>query len=162
MIDFANWYQLPYSIVYFYNVYGGREIQEGKYSTAIGKFKKLVSQGETRLPVTLPGTQCRNFTHVDDIIDGVLLAALNGTGDGYGIGADQAYSILDVCSMFGCKPEFIESSDANRMGGQLKTQKIKDLGWQQKHLLPDHISKFLHNNWDCFFHKSSKIYAKTI
>ena len=101
MVDFANWYQLPYSIVYFYNAYGGRELQEGKYATVIGKFKNLVSKGETKLPVTLPGTQRRNFTHIEDIVDGVLLAALNGNGDGYGIGADQAYSILDVCEMFG-------------------------------------------------------------
>ena len=146
LIDFASWYQLPYSIVYFYNVYGGRELQEGKYATAIGKFKNLIARGETKLPVTLPGTQCRNFTHINDIIDGVLLAAVKGNGDGYGIGADQEYSILDVCEMFRCKPEFKEASSANRMGGQLKTEQIKKLGWQQKHFLPDHIAKFLNEN----------------
>ena len=145
LVDYAKWYKLPYSIVYFYNVYGGRELQEGKYATVIGKFKKLVRQGKTKLPVTLPGTQCRNFTHIEDIVDGIILAALQGDGDGYGIGAEQAYTILDICEMFGCEPEFKEGSMANRMGGQLKTQKIRKLGWQQKYFLPEHIRSFLNN-----------------
>jgi hypothetical protein len=48
--------------------------------------------------------------------------------------------------MFRCKPKFKEASSANRMGGQLKTEQIKKLGWQQKHFLPDHIAKFLNEN----------------
>ena len=70
------------------------------------------------------------------------MAALNGNGDGYGIGADQAYSILDVCEMFGCKPDFKEKSKANRMTGLLKTEQIKKLGWQQKHFLPSISQSF--------------------
>jgi len=143
LIDFAKWYDLPFSIVYFYNVYGGRELRDGKYSTVIGKFKELVSQGATKLPITAPGTQRRNFTHVDDIIDGVLLAAGSGSGDGYGIGADESYSIIDVCRAFGCEPEFQRASPANRMNGKLHTEKIKELGWTQRHFLKTHITAFL-------------------
>ena len=143
LIDFAKWYDLPYSIVYFYNVYGGRELRDGKYSTVIGKFKELVSKGATKLPITTPGTQRRNFTHVDDITDGVLLAAGIGSGDGYGIGADESYSIIDVCRAFGCEPEFQQGSPANRMNGELHTNKIKALGWKQRHFLQTHITTFL-------------------
>ena len=143
LFDFAKWYDLPFSIVYFYNVYGGRELRDGKYSTVIGKFKELVSQGATKLPITTPGTQRRNFTHVDDITDGVLLAAGSGAGDGYGIGADESYSILDVCRVFCCEPEFQRASPANRMNGELHTDKIKGLGWTQKHFLKAHITAFL-------------------
>ena len=77
LIDFSKWYNLPFAIVYFYNVYGGRELRNGKYSTVIGKFKELVFNGATALPVTNPGTQRRNFTHVDDIIRGILLSLRN-------------------------------------------------------------------------------------
>ena len=142
LIDFSKWYDLPYSIVYFYNVYGGRELRRGKYSTVIGKFKDMVSNGATKLPINRPGTQRRNFTHVDDITDGVLLAAAKGIGDGYGIGADESYSIIDVCRAFGCEAEFQPSSAANRMDGELRTEKIKKLGWKQSQTLSQHIESF--------------------
>ena len=141
--NLKKWFNFKYEVIYFYNVYGGRELRDGKYSTVIGKFKRLVSQGETKLPVTTPGTQLRNFTHVDDIINGILLAAAKGAGDGYGIGSNESYSIIDVCREFGCEPEFQAASPANRMHGELRTEKIKDLGWTQKHFLKAHISSFL-------------------
>ena len=139
---FAKWYELPFSIVYFYNVYGGCELRDGKYSTVIGKFKELASKGATKLPITPLGTQCRNFTHIDDITDGILLAAEYGAGDGYGIGADESYSIIDVCNVFGCEPEFQRASPANRMNSDVHTDKIKELGWTQKHSLKAHITTF--------------------
>jgi UDP-glucose 4-epimerase len=146
LFDFAKWYDLPFCIVYFYNVYGGRELRDGKYSTVIGKFKELTSRGATKLPITSPGTQRRNFTHVDDITDGILLVAGHGSGDGYGIGADESYSIIDVCSLFGCEPQFQRASSANRMDGELQTEKIKKLGWKQKNSLTTHINKFVNEN----------------
>ena len=48
--------------------------------------------------------------------------------------------------MFRCKPELKDASNSNRIGVQLKTEQIKKLGWQQKHFLPDHITKFLNEN----------------
>lgn len=143
VLDFAKWYGLSFTAVYFYNVYGGRELRDGKYSTVIGKFKELVSKGATKLPITAPGTQRRNFTHIEDIIDGILLAAVHGEGDGYGIGADESHSIIDVCKLFGCEPDFQPTSPANRMNGELKVDKIKGLGWTQKHSLTEHLKAFL-------------------
>lgn len=145
LVDYAKWYGLPHAVVYFYNVYGGREVSEGKYATVIGKFKKLVSSNQTMLPVTLPGTQRRNFTHIADLINGILLAASEGNGDGYGIGADESFSIIEICKEFGCEPKFIPSSPANRFDGTLITQKIKKLGWTQQHFLKDHIAEFMSN-----------------
>lgn len=149
LVHFAKWYGLSYSLVYFYNVYGGRELRSGKYSTVVGKFKRLVSEGATTLPITSPGTQRRNFTHIDDIINGVILAAAYGQGDGYGIGADEAFSIIDICNKFGCEPNFQIGSPANRMDGILHTDKIKDLGWSQKHSFGLHIREFLDDIKKC-------------
>jgi UDP-glucose 4-epimerase len=146
LIDYAKWYSLPFTIIYFYNVYGGRELREGKYSTVIGKFKNLVSNGATKLPITKPGIQRRNFTHVHDITNGILLAAGKAVGDGYGIGADESYSIIDLCRLFECEPEFQDASTANRMNGELRTDKIKGLGWIQKHFLKAHIENFIEKN----------------
>ncbi len=72
---YAKWYGLNYVITYFYNVYGPGEISKGKYATVIAKFIKLSKGSSNYLPVSKPGTQKRNFTHIDDIIDGLVLVA---------------------------------------------------------------------------------------
>ena len=82
-MNFSSWFGLDYAIVYFYNVYGGNEISDGQFATVIGKFKKLVSEGEKSLPVVEPGQQLRNFTHYSDIISGLVTVALKGSGDGF-------------------------------------------------------------------------------
>ena len=82
--NYSAWYGLPHAITYFYNVYGPGE-RAGTYGTVIEIFKQKVLAGEP-LMVTAPGTQKRNFTHVDDIIDGLILVGADGTGDDFGIG----------------------------------------------------------------------------
>ena len=141
--QFAKWFNLSFTIVYFYNVYGGREIRSGKYATVIGIFKRLILEGETSLPVTSPGSQERNFTHIADIINGILLSASRGKGDGFGIGSDESFSIIELCSLFGCSAVFQTATKGNRMTGEVLTDKVKDLGWSQKFFLKEYISNFL-------------------
>ena len=78
LINFAKYYKIKYAITYFYNVYGDREIEDGKYATVIAKFIKLKSKKTKYLEITRPGTQRRNFTHVKDIISGLVKVAENG------------------------------------------------------------------------------------
>ncbi len=70
--NYGMWFGLPYAICYFYNVYGQGEISSGPYSTVIGIFKQEYRRG---LPMTVvaPGTQTRCFTHVSDIVSGLVL-----------------------------------------------------------------------------------------
>lgn len=143
--DFARWYNLPYCIVYFYNVYGGRERDDESYGTVVGKFKKMVASGQVRLPVTSPGTQKRYFTHIEDTIDGIILAAGNGFGDGYGIGSEHSYSILELCQMFNCEVNFNPGNIANRSEGVLELDKMHELGWKAKFCLRQHIEEFMEN-----------------
>ena len=145
VVNYANWFGLPYTLVYFYNVYGKNEIRTGDYATLIGRYKHLVSTGHSRLPVTLPGTQVRNFTHIDDVIRGIIISTINGSGDLFGIGADDAYSVLEVCRMFGCEPEYLPLNVANRMKGRVLNEKVKQLGWSQLRSLPNDIDFFLNN-----------------
>jgi len=141
--NFAEWYGLDYTIVYFYNVYGDNEIGTGKYATVVAKFLNMIKEGKASLPVTFPGNQLRNFTHIEDIIDGLILAGFQGNGDGYGIGSDDAYSILDLVDMLGVIAEPTPSKPGNRMRGELKTDKLKELGWSCKHTLPEYIREKL-------------------
>lgn len=140
---YHKWYGLNYTTVYFYNAYGPNEISTGKYATLIGKYKELLKQGKKTLPVSKPGVQKRNFTDVTDIVSGIIIATQFGTGDGYGIGADEAYSVSEVCKMFGCEPDFYETNSANRISAPVNTKKIKALGWKQECQLGDHIREFL-------------------
>lgn len=141
--NFANWHSLNYAITYFYNVYGGREISDGKYSTVIAKYVKLVLSGVTELPVHSPGTQERNFTHVDDIVTGLAIVAERGRGDGYGIGADDAFSVLDLVELLGANPLMHPARLGNRSTAALNTQQTKDLGWNCSWSLQNYLQRAL-------------------
>ena len=142
VMNYGKWYDIDYAITYFYNVYGGREISQGKYATLIALFKEKVKKGEN-LQVVLPGTQQRNFTHVDDIVDGLILVGDKGRGDGYGIGHDESYSVIDVAMMFSnygkVKIDELPERKGNRMSGNLITKYTKLLGWSPKKNLKDYI-----------------------
>lgn len=138
---YADWYGLDYSIAYFYNVYGTCEIAEGKYATLIAKYIKLINEGSNTLPVVSPGTQLRNFTNVKDIISALILIGEKGSGDGYGIGSDESFSILDVVRICGKEVEWLPARTGNRMFGSLVTEKTKDLGWRPKFSLSSYISQ---------------------
>lgn len=140
---YSEWFGLDYAIVYFYNVYGDNEIGSGKYATVVAKFLNMVKEGQKILPVTSPGTQLRNFTHINDIINGLILAGFKGKGDGYGIGSDESYSILDLVDMLGVQTRLTPAKPGNRMNGQLKTKQLKELGWSCQHSLPEYIKEKL-------------------
>lgn len=135
--NYGRWYGLPHAITYFYNVYGPGE-RAGAYGTVIEIFKQKHVAGEP-LTVTTPGTQKRNFTHVDDIIDGLMFVGANGEGDDFGIGDEQAYSILDVARMFGGNIVMGPAVPGNRMVSDIDTLKTRALGWSPKRNLKDYI-----------------------
>ena len=139
--NFADWYGLNYAIVYFYNAYGNKEISEGSYSTLVAKYINICCSGAESLPVVAPGTQLRNFTHVSDIVSALDLVAEKGSGDDFGIGSDQSYSVLDVVAMFGKKIEWLPERQGNRLTAELKTEKTKALGWSPVESLKKYIEK---------------------
>jgi len=141
--NYAKWYGLNYAITYFYNVYGKREISDGKYSTVVAKFLKIKKEGGTTLPVTSPGTQRRNFTHIDDIVNGLILVGLKGEGDHYGIGSPESFTILQLAEMIGLTPTMMPEVKGNRTTADVLSQKTIELGWNAKHNLKDYIKSQL-------------------
>lgn len=135
--NYGAWYGLPYAITYFYNVYGPGE-RAGAYGTVVEIFRQKRMAGEP-LTVVAPGTQRRNFTHVDDIIDGLLLVGQRGSGDDFGLGADESYTILEVAELFGSPIEMAPERAGNRMGSDVDTSKARLLGWEPKRKLADYI-----------------------
>lgn len=140
--NYGDWYGLEYAIVYFYNVYGEREIKDGKYATLIALFSEKIKKG---LPLTVvsPGTQQRNFTHIDDIVEGLLLVGEKGTGDEFGIGNSETYTILEIANMFGGKIEMLPERKGNRMTSDVITEKTESLGWKAKRSIKEYINELI-------------------
>ena len=140
--NYGDWFGIQYAVTYFYNVYGDREIKSGKYATLIAIFKDQYSKN---LPLTVvsPGTQRRNFTHIEDIIDGLVVVGKNGNGDGYGIGCSQSYSILEIASMFNHPIHMLPKRRGNRIGGSVICDRTKSLGWKESRSVERHIKHFL-------------------
>ncbi|WP_417684506.1 NAD-dependent epimerase/dehydratase family protein [Roseibium sp.] len=141
VMNYGTWFNIPYAITYFYNVYGGREIATGKYATLIALFKEKIRKGES-LTVVSPGSQKRNFTHIDDIIDGIVLVGENGYGDEFGIGSDEAYTVLEIAKMFGGEVEMLPPRAGNRMTADVVSEKTRALGWEPTRRIADHIADF--------------------
>lgn len=135
--NYGAWYKLPFAVTYFYNVYGPGE-RAGVYGTVIEIFRLQYTQGKA-LTVRLPGTQKRNFTHIDDIVDGLLCVGKHGEGDEFGLGAPTAYSILDAARMFTDRIEWLPEHPGNRMDSTLDVTKSKAIGWRPSRTLAEYI-----------------------
>jgi len=140
--NYGHWFNLPYAITYFYNVYGPREISKGAYATVIGIFKGQYLEKKP-LTVVAPGAQVRNFTHVADIVEGLLLVGSDGGGDDFGIGSEEGYPILEVAHMFGSTVAMLPERKGNRMQSSIDTAKIRLLGWKPSKSLAEHIKEFI-------------------
>lgn len=137
--NYGEWFNLKFAIVYFYNVYGPREISNGKYATLIGLFKEKVRKNQ-RLTVVSPGTQKRNFTHVEDIIEGLIMVGEKGAGDNYGIGSPESYTVLEIANIFNHPIVMIPERAGNRMDADIDTSKTEALGWKPKWSVKDYLS----------------------
>ncbi|MFA6077840.1 MAG: NAD-dependent epimerase/dehydratase family protein [Candidatus Paceibacterota bacterium] len=144
VVNYGDWFNVPYAITYFYNVYGPREISTGSYATVIGIFSEKFKNGEP-LSVVLPGTQVRNFTHVKDIVRGLVLVGEKGEGDEYGLGDERSYSILEIAQMFGSEIKMLPERKGNRMGAALNISKSKLLGWKTEEDIKEYIQSIKNN-----------------
>ncbi len=146
VMNYGNWFNISYAITYFYNVYGRREISTGKYATLIALFCEKMRKGED-LTVVSPGLQKRNFTHIDDIINGLILVGENGYGDEFGIGGHEACTILEIAEMFGGEIEMLPERKGNRMSADVMTAKTELLGWKPTRSVRKYIAELKENNW---------------
>jgi len=138
--NYGNWFNISFAISYFYNVYGEREISTGKYATLIALFLNQ-NKNNKKLTVVSPGTQRRNFTHINDIISGLILIGENGFGDDFGIGCKESFTILEVAEMFGGNIVMIPERKGNRMVADVVIEKTVKLGWSSQESLKEYIKK---------------------
>lgn len=138
--NYGKWFNLPYAIVYFYNVYGPRERAWGAYGTIVQTFLDNFVAGRPHR-VNAPGTQTRAFTHVLDTVEGIILAGEKGDGDGFAISGKDVHSVLEVAHMYGGEIEMHPQTKTSRSSVADDTEKIEALGWEQKRTLADYINE---------------------
>jgi len=146
---YSEVYKTPISICRFYNVYGKYQLTEGAYCTLIGIFERLYNNNQP-LTITGDGEQRRDFTHVDDIVDGLIRCGKGLTssndklvimGKTFELGRGKNYSINEIADTFGDYPREYIDGRPGEMRNTLNTDTMaKDmLGWNPKGDVIDYI-----------------------
>ena len=98
---YSSVYDLSTAICRFYNVYGPYQLEDGEYSTILGIFEKQYREGKP-LTITADGEQRRDFTYIDDIVDGLVKSSEhNFKAEFFELGKGVNYSINEIADMFG-------------------------------------------------------------
>ena len=145
---YSKVYSLKTAICRFYNVYGPHQLTEGEYCTVIGIFERQKNNGEV-LTITGDGQQRRDFTHVDDIVDGLIKCGLDlikednskANGETFELGRGINYSINEVANMFGGEKTYIDQKKGEVRDTLCVDLKAKELlNWNPKRNLEDYIN----------------------
>ena len=143
--NYSNWFNLKFSIVYFYNVYGRYQIKNHFMSAVIAIFEEQYLKNEY-LTVVKPGNQRRDFTNVKDIVYGTVLAALKGENEEFHLGTGKNYKVADVARMFSKKIKFINERKGERFSSKsIITKARRKLGYKPKYVLEKYIEDFKKN-----------------
>ena len=123
--NLKKWFGFKYEVVYFYNVYGPRQISSGKMSTVIGIFENAF-KNKKPLPVVRPGTQSRRFTHIDDTIKICYLAWKKNLCRHYSISHKKSYSILEVAKLFKTRIKLLNKRPGERYASALTDMNLSN------------------------------------
>ena len=93
--NLKKWFNFQYEVIYFYNVYGKRQICRGDMATVVGIFEDHFKK-KKKLPVVRPGTQVRRFTHVYDTVKACIFAWKENKCKHYSIASKHSYSIIEL------------------------------------------------------------------
>ena len=145
--NLKNWFNFKFEIIFFYNVYGPRQIKVGDMATVIGIFE---NQYLNKKPLTVvkPGDQTRRFTHINDTVEVCFEAFRVNKCKYYSISNKNSYSILKVANMFKSKIVFLKPRLGERYASALtkisnNNKIIQKFGKLQ---LKDYISSFINSH----------------
>ena len=123
--NLKRWFKFKFEIIYFYNVYGPKQISTGNMATVIGIFE---DQYKKKKPLTVvrPGNQSRRFTHIDDTIQACFYAWKKNKCRHYSISNKKSYSILQVAQMFNTKIKFLPARRGERYASALTSMNLSN------------------------------------
>jgi UDP-glucose 4-epimerase len=142
--NLKRWYNLKFEIIYFYNVYGPKQISKGDMATVIGIFEDQYRNNRP-LTVVRPGTQSRRFTHIKDTIDTCFYAWKKNQCRHYSISNKKSYTIIQVAKMFNSKIKFLATRRGERFASALTSLNLSNKVYKQfgKINLKDYIKSFI-------------------
>ena len=137
--NYKEWYGLEYEICYFFNVYGPGQITTGDYATVVGIFERQYSNSE-ELTVVSPGTQSRDFTHIDDIVRGVIASVEKNLNGEWHLRSGTTHTILEVAKMFDSGYTLIPERRGERIDAvEIETDTNEKLEWEPQMSLSRYI-----------------------
>ncbi len=144
--NLKKWFNFKFEIIYFYNVYGNRQISTGPMATVIGIFENQYKKG---LPLTVvkPGTQSRRFTHIKDTVQACYSAWKANKCSHYSISHKKSYSINQVANMFNSKIRYLKPRLGERYASALTNMSYNNKVFKKfgKISLKDYVSSFIKN-----------------
>jgi UDP-glucose 4-epimerase len=145
--NLKKWFNFRYEVIYFYNVYGERQICKGDMATVVGIFEDHYKK-KKKLPVVRPGTQVRRFTHVADTIKACIFAWRKNKSKHYSIASKQSFSIIELAKLFKSKIRYLPMRKGERFSSALTKMNLnnKIVRLSAKIKLKDYINNFLINN----------------
>jgi UDP-glucose 4-epimerase len=145
--NLKKWFSFRYEVIYFYNVYGERQICKGDMATVVGIFEDHFKRGK-KLPVVRPGTQARRFTHVYDTIKACVFAWKKNKCKHYSIASRHSFSIIELAKLFKSKIRYLPMRKGERFASALTKMNLsnKIVRLSAKIRLKDYINNFLSNN----------------
>ena len=123
--NLKKWFKMKYEIIYFYNVYGPRQISIGNMATVIGIFENAY-KNKKPLPIVRPGTQSRKFTHISDTIKVCYDAWKKNKCRHYSVSSKKDYSILEVAKLFGSKIKLLPARGGERYASALTNMNLSN------------------------------------
>ena len=123
--NLKNWFNFKYEIVYFYNVYGPRQICVGDMATVIGIFEHQYKKKKP-LTVVKPGSQSRRFTHINDTVNACYFAWKKNKCRHYSISNKQSHSIIEIAKMFNSKIKYLPARPGERYASALTDMNLSN------------------------------------
>ena len=145
--NLKKWFNFRFEVVYFYNVYGEKQICKGEMATVVGIFEDYFKR-EKKLPVVRPGTQARRFTHVFDTVKACIFAWRKNKCKHYSVASNQSYSIIELAKLFKSKIRYLPVRKGERFASALTKMNLnnKIIRLPAKIRLKNYVSNFLMNN----------------
>jgi len=142
--NLKNWFNFKYEVIYFYNVYGPKQICKGEMATVIGIFEKQFAENRP-LTVVKPGNQTRRFTHISDTINVCFEAWKKNKCRHYSISNKKNYSIFQVAKMFKTKIVMLPKRQGERYASALINMNLSNKVHKRfgKIELKDYINNFI-------------------
>ena len=145
--NLKKWFNFRYEVIYFYNVYGPKQILSGSMATVIGIFEDSFKRKKP-LPVVRPGTQSRRFTHIYDTVDICYLAWKKNLCRHYSISSKQSFTILKVAKFFKGKIKYLPRRAGERYASALTNMNLSNKVYKYfgKRKLREYVRNFTENN----------------